>query len=159
MRVPCNKNADTHIHTYRYFRHFFRTPKDKHKLSHAHTHTHSSSDSVFCFRWKTKYSMKFFPPAGRTRGDSSTVQVRCRFFPLVFLYFPPLHTGAETIELDSVCQAFNVLKIIGWVWKVLLCFPVQSACSKEAFLAFKQNIRTRDESQNFVFRRRPSAVS
>lgn len=145
MRVPCNKYADTRTHIR------IDIPPLTHKLWCAHTYTHSRSDSNSVLpQMKTKYSMKSFPPAGWTWGDC--VLHHSSMMPLFSSCFPfsppPLHTGWETIELHSVCQVVNILKITGRFGSTgrPSLFRLQCARSKRALSALNHNIQTRDES-------------
>lgn len=85
---------------------------------------------------KTKHSSPFLQQFGHEVTASSTIRV-CDASVLLFFSFsfPPLHTCSETIELDNVYQAIDILKITGWFGSTgrPFLFRVQCAYSKQAF--------------------------
>lgn len=157
MRVPCNKNADTHV---KVFSPFLFVPRKTNTSSRMRTHTHTHVRQVIlCSALDEKQNTEwssFLQQVGReVTASPSAVQVWCRFFfPLVFLYFPPLRTGPETIELDSVCQAFNVLKIIGWFGRYFFVFQFRVLVQRRPFLAFKQKYSDRRWKPELCFSNR-----
>lgn len=90
---------------------------------------------------KTKSSMKSF---SSSRLDTRWLRPTlfecdasvCLLFPFSS---PPLHTGRDTIELDSVCQVVNILKITGWFGSTgrPSLFRLQCACSKPGLFSFQ----------------------